>query len=124
MIVGVPKEIKTAEHRVALVPAGVESLVGDGHSVLVEHGAGIGSGFADEAYRVAGGTLVPRAADVWAKAEMVVKGKEPIEPEWPCMRKGQGVFTYFHFAASEPLTQAGIKAGVLGSADQAGEVPS
>src|SRR5438046_9831657 len=71
MIVGVPKEIKTAEHRVALVPAGVESLVGDGHSVLVEQGAGIGSGFADEAYRVAGGTLVPKAADVWAKAEMV-----------------------------------------------------
>src|SRR3989454_3725785 len=86
MIVGVPKEIKTAEHRIALVPAGVESLVGDGHSVLVEQGAGIGSGFADEAYRVAGGTLVPRAADVWAKAEMVVKVKEPIEPEWPCMR--------------------------------------
>src|SRR5881628_1106434 len=111
MIVGVPKEIKTAEHRVALVPAGVESLVGDGHSVLVEQGAGIGSGFADEAYRVAGGTLVPRAADVWAKAEMVVKVKEPIEPEWPCMRKGQVVFTYFHFAASEPLTQMSEVAG-------------
>src|SRR2546430_3476608 len=81
MIVGVPREIKTAEHRVALVPAGVESLVGDGHSVLVEQGAGIGSGVADEAYRVAGGTLVAKAAGVWAKAEMVVKGKEPIEPE-------------------------------------------
>src|SRR5881409_2178843 len=113
MIVGVPREIKTAEHRVALVPAGVESLVGDGHSVLVEEGAGIGSGFADEAYRVAGGTLVPRAADVWAKAEMVVKVKEPIEPEWPCMRKGQVVFTYFHFAASEPLTRAVIKSGCV-----------
>src|SRR5206468_330760 len=111
MIVGVPKEIKTAEHRVALVPAGVESLVGDGHSVLVEQGAGIGSGFADEAYRTAGGTLVPKAAEVWAKAEMVVKVKEPIEPEWPCMRKGQVVFTYFHFAASEPLTRAVIKSG-------------
>ena len=81
MIVGVPKEIKTAEHRVALVPAGVESLVGDGHSVLVEQGAGIGSGFADEAYRAAGATLVPKPADVWARAEMVVKVKEPIEPE-------------------------------------------
>src|SRR3989475_504823 len=79
MIVGVPKEIKTAENRVALVPAGVESLVGDGHSVLVEQGAGIGSGFADEAYRAAGATLVPKPADVWAKAEMVVKVKEPIE---------------------------------------------
>src|SRR2546427_514002 len=89
MIVGVPKEIKTAENRVALVPAGVESLVGDGHSVLVEQGAGLGSGFADEAYRAAGATLILKPADVWAKAEMVVKVKEPIEPEWPCMRKGQ-----------------------------------
>src|SRR5438309_926358 len=128
MIVGVPKEIKTAEHRVALVPAGVESLVGDGHSVLVEQGAGIGSGFADEAYRVAGGTLVPRAADVWAKAEMVVKVKEPIEPEWPCMRKGQVVFTYFHFAASESLTQAVIKSGIVAIAYEtvqlaSGELP-
>src|SRR5947209_13492272 len=113
MIVGVPKEIKTAEHRVALVPAGVESLVGDGHSVLVEQGAGIGSGFADEAYRTAGGTLVPKAAEVWAKAEMVVKVKEPIEPEWPRMRKGQVIFTYFHFAASERLTRAVIKSGAV-----------
>src|SRR5205823_10329662 len=124
MIVGVPKEIKTAEHRVALVPAGVESLVGDGHSVLVEQGAGIGSGFADEAYRVAGGTLVPRAADVWAKAEMVVKVKEPIEPEWPCMRKGQVVFTYFHFAASESLTQAVIKSGCVAVAYETVQLPS
>src|SRR5438128_5866856 len=124
MIVGVPREIKTAEHRVALVPAGVESLVGDGHSVLVEEGAGIGSGFADEAYRVAGGTLVPRAADVWAKAEMVVKVKEPIEPEWPCMRKGQVVFTYFHFAASEPLTQAVINSGIVAIAYETVQLPS
>src|SRR5216110_3643002 len=128
MIVGVPKEIKTAEHRVALVPAGVESLVGDGHSVLVEQGAGIGSGFADEAYRVAGGTLVPKAADVWAKAEMVDKVKEPIEPEWPCMRKGQVVFTYFHFAASEALTQAVLKSGITAIAYEtvqltSGELP-
>src|SRR5207247_3477124 len=114
MIVGVPREIKTAEHRVALVPAGVESLVGDGHSVLVEQGAGIGSGFADEAYRVAGGTLVPKAADVWAKAEMVVKEKEPIEAEWPCMRKAQVVFTDFPFAASEPLARAVTEPGIVG----------
>src|SRR5205814_989050 len=128
MIVGVPREIKTAENRVALVPAGVESLVGDGHSVLVEQGAGIGSGFGDEAYRAAGGTLVPKAADVWAKAEMVVKVKEPIEPEWPCMRKGQVVFTYFHFAASESLTQAVIKSGIVAIAYEtvqldSGELP-
>src|SRR2546422_11494602 len=124
MIVGVPKEIKTAEHRVALVPAGVESLVGDGHSVLVEQGAGLGWGFADEAYRAAGGTLVPKAADVWAKAEMVVKVKEPIEPEWPCMRKGQVVFTYFHFAASEPLTQAVINSGIVAIAYETVQLPS
>src|SRR5216110_3513064 len=124
MIVGVPKEIKTAEHRVALVPAGVESLVGDGHSVLVEQGAGIGSGFADEAYRVEGGTLVPRAADVWAKAEMVVKVKEPIEPEWPCMRKGQVVFTYFHFAASESLTRAVIDSGIVAIAYETVQLPA
>ncbi|PYP43061.1 MAG: alanine dehydrogenase, partial [Gemmatimonadetes bacterium] len=124
MIVGVPREIKTAEHRVALVPAGVESLVGDGHSVLVEQGAGIGSGFADEAYRAAGATLVPKPADVWAKAEMVVKVKEPIEPEWPCMRKGQVVFTYFHFAASEPLTRAVIKSGIIAIAYETVQLPS
>src|SRR6266404_5300192 len=124
MIVGVPREIKTAEHRVALVPAGAESLVGDGHSVLVEQGAGIGSGFADEAYRAAGGTLVPNAADVWAKAEMVVKVKEPIESEWPCMRQGQVVFTYFHFAASEPLTRAVIKSGIIAIAYETVQLPS
>src|SRR5438067_5040915 len=128
MIVGVPSEIKTAENRVALVPAGVEALVGDGHSVLVEQGAGIGSGFADETYRAVGATLVPKAADVWARAEMVVKVKEPIEPEWPCMRKGQVVFTYFHFAASEPLTRAVIKSGIIAIAYEtvqltSGELP-
>src|SRR2546425_13287724 len=89
MIVGVPKEIKTAEHRVALVPAGGESLVGDGHAVLVEQGAGLGAGVSDEAYRASGARLVPRAGDVWSKAEMVVKGKEPIAPEGPCLRGGQ-----------------------------------
>src|ERR1043166_2168346 len=128
MIVGVPKEIKTAENRVALVPAGVESLVGDGHTVLVEQGAGIGSGFGDETYGAVGATLVPKAADVWARAEMVVKVKEPIEPEWPCMRKGQVVFTYFHFAASEPLTRAVIKSGIIAIAYEtvqlaSGELP-
>src|SRR2546426_8793119 len=124
MIVGVPKEIKSAEPRVALVPAGVESLVGDGHSVLVEQGAGIGSGFADEAYRAAGATLVSKPADVWAKAEMVVKVKEPIEPEWPCMRNGQVVFTYFHFAASEPLTRAVIASGIVAIAYETVQLPS
>src|SRR5213594_2880485 len=128
MIVGVPKEIKTAENRVALVPAGVESLVGDSHTVLVEQGAGLGSGFSDEAYRASGAALLPRAGDVWSKAEMVVKVKEPIEPEWPCMRKGQVVFTYFHFAASEALTQAVVKSGITAIAYEtvqlnSGELP-
>src|SRR6059058_6070131 len=128
MIVGVPREIKTAENRVALVPAGVESLVGDSHTVLVEQGAGLGSGFSDEAYRASGAALLPRAGDVWSKAEMVVKVKEPIEPEWPCMRKGQVVFTYFHFAASEALTQAVLTSGITAIAYEtvqlaSGELP-
>src|SRR2546421_262731 len=128
MIVGVPREIKTAEHRVALVPAGVESLVGDGHTVVFEQGGGEGSGFSDEAYRGAGASVVPGPGEVWAKAELVVKVKEPVEPEWPCMRKGQVVFTYFHFAASEPLTRAGIRSGIVAIAYEtvqlaSGELP-
>src|SRR5213594_1816708 len=113
MIVGVPKEIKTNENRVALVPAGAESLAGDGHTVLVECGAGLGSGFADEAYTTAGATLAKSADEVWAKAELILKVKEPIEPEWPRMRKGQLIFTYFHFAASESLTKAIIASGSI-----------
>src|SRR6266487_3518402 len=124
MIVGVPREIKTAENRVAFVPAGVESLVGDGHTVLVEQGAGLGSGFADETYGAVGATLVPKAADVWARAEMVVKVKEPIEPEWPCMRKGQVVFSYFHFAASESLTRAVIDSGIVAMAYETVQLPA
>jgi alanine dehydrogenase len=106
VIVGVPKEIKTAENRVALVPAGAEALVGDGHTVLVERGAGLGSGFADDAYRAVGATLGGSADEVWSKADMIMKVKEPIEAEWKRIRAGQLVFTYFHFAASEPLTKA------------------
>jgi alanine dehydrogenase len=113
MIVGVPKEIKTAENRVALVPAGAESLVGDGHTVLVEQGAGLGSGFPDEAYRSVGASMRGSADEVWAKAEMILKVKEPIESEWKRIRKSQVVFTYFHFAASEPLTKAIIASGCV-----------
>lgn len=113
MIVGVPKEIKTAENRVALVPAGVESLVGDGHTVLVEQGAGLGSGFDDDAYRAVGASIAGSADDVWAKAELILKVKEPIELEWKRIRKGQVIFTYFHFAASEPLTTAIIGTGCV-----------
>ena len=113
MIVGVPKEIKTNENRVALVPAGAESLASDGHTLLVEQGAGLGSGFSDDAYRAVGAQVVPTADEVWAKAELILKVKEPIELEWPRMRKGQVLFTYFHFAASEPLTKAVIKSGCV-----------
>ena len=113
MIVGVPKEIKTAENRVALVPAGAESLVGDGHTVLVEQGAGLGSGFADEAYTAAGAQIAKSVDDVWARAEMILKVKEPIEVEWARMRKGQVLFTYFHFAAAEALTKAVLKSGCI-----------
>jgi len=113
MIVGVPKEIKTAENRVALVPAGAETLAADGHAVLVEQGAGLGSGFADDAYRAAGATIVAAAAEVWTRAELILKVKEPIESEWPRMHRGQVVFTYFHFAASEPLTRAVVQSGAV-----------
>ena len=105
MIIGVPKEIKTNENRVALVPAGAESLAAQGHTVLVEQGAGLGSGFTDESYVAVGATIVPTADEVWQKAEMIMKVKEPIEVEWPRMRKGQLIYTYFHFAAAEKLTR-------------------
>jgi alanine dehydrogenase len=128
MIIGVPKEIKTAENRIALVPAGAEALVAQGHTVLIERGAGEGSGFADDLFEAAGASIVPDVNDVWAKADMIVKVKEPIEPEWPRMRKGQVVFTYYHFAASEELTRAVMDTGVIAIAYEtvqleSGELP-
>ena len=105
MIVAVPREIKTAENRVALVPAGAHALRGDGHTVLIEEGAGVGSGFLDDAYRAEGASIVA-SDDLWARAELILKVKEPIEAEWPRIRPGQVLFAYFHFAASQPLTQA------------------
>ncbi len=124
MIIGVPKEIKTNENRVALVPAGVEALVGAGHTVHVERGAGEGSGFGDSAYVAAGATILPTADDVWAKAEMIFKVKEPIAIEWPRMRKGQLIYTYFHFAADEALTRAVIKSGAVAVAYETVQLPS
>src|SRR5215218_10166473 len=101
MIVGVPKEIKPDEYRVAMVPAGVEELTRAGHTVLIQTGAGAGSGIPDEQYAANGAEIVAAAADVWSRAELVVKVKEPLPDEWPHMRPGQTVFTYFHFAADE-----------------------
>jgi alanine dehydrogenase len=113
MIIGVPKEIKTSEHRVALIPAGVELLVAAGHTVYVEAGAGLGSGFADEDFIRAGARLAATAEEVWSRGEMIVKVKEPIAAEWPRMRRGQVIYTYFHFAASEELTRAVVESGAV-----------
>lgn len=113
MLIGVPKEIKTNENRIALVPAGAEALVAAGHQVMVEKGAGEGSGFYDRHYEAAGAKLIETADEVWSKAEMIMKVKEPIAPEWPRMKKDQLIFTYFHFAADEELTRAHIKSGAI-----------
>ena len=111
MIVGVPKEIKSNENRIAVVPAGAEALVSRGHQVLVEKGGGLGSGFADSAYETVGAEIVADVDELWQRAEMIVKVKEPIEPEYPRIRKGQTLFTYFHFAASRELTDAMLASG-------------
>jgi alanine dehydrogenase len=113
MRIGVPKEIKTNENRVALVPAGVEALVGHGHTVLVEKGAGEGSGFPDDLYLKAGAKIAPTADATWADADMILKVKEPIKVEWPRIRSGQVLFTYFHFAADEVLTKAHLESGAI-----------
>ncbi len=106
MIIGCPKEIKTREYRVGLVPGGVATLVGHGHTVLLEKGAGIGSGIPDDLYLAAGAQIVEKAAEVWSKAQMIVKVKEPIKPEYALLQEGQTIYTYFHLAADKPLTQA------------------
>ncbi len=113
MRIGVPKEIKANEYRVALVPAGAAALVQHGHEVVIEGGAGEGSGFSDDLYLEAGATILDTAEEVWATAEMIVKVKEPIEPEWSLIREDQLLFTYFHFAASEPLTRALMESGSI-----------
>jgi len=124
MKIGVPKEIKTNENRIALVPAGAEALVAAGHRVEVERGAGEGSGFPDELYVAAGASIGRDAATVWRNADMIMKVKEPIEREWPHMRRGQTIFTYFHFAADERLTRAHIDSGATCIAYETVELPS
>lgn len=124
MIIGVPKEIKTNENRIALVPAGCEALVAAGNTVYIERGAGEGSGFADETYTSAGGKILPSADEVWARSEMIMKVKEPIAVEWPRMRKGQVIYTYFHFAAAEDLTRAVIDSGAIAVAYETVQLPS
>ncbi|MGC3948708.1 MAG: alanine dehydrogenase [Chryseolinea sp.] len=113
MIIGVPKEIKNNENRVALTPAGTQELIKRGHRVLVQKTAGIGSGFSDEEYASAGAKLAGDAAEVFGAAEMIMKVKEPVEPEYKLIRKDQLVFTYFHFASYEPLAKAMIASGAV-----------
>lgn len=109
MIIGVPKEIKNNENRVALTPAGAKELVKRGHQVYVQHTAGVGSGFSDEEYTAAGAAILPTIEDVYGIAEMIIKVKEPIEPEYKLIKEGQLLFTYFHFASYEPLTKAMVE---------------
>src|SRR5580700_9606382 len=110
-IVGVPKEVKTDEYRVAMIPVGVEELTRSGHKVLIQAGAGQGSGIADEQYAANGAEIVELAAEIWGRADLIVKVKEPLPAEWPLLRAGQIVFTYFHFAADRGLTDAVLKSG-------------
>ena len=113
MIVGVPKEIKNNENRVALTPAGTQELVKRGHAVYVQTTAGIDSGFADDEYVKAGAKMIADPAEVFSLAEMIMKVKEPVEGEYKLIKKDQLVFTYFHFASYEPLTKAMISSGAI-----------
>ena len=116
MIIGVPKEIKEQEQRVALLPSLTNQLTRHGHSVLVERNAGLGSGYPDQDYVKAGAEIVEQAKEVFARADMIVKVKEPLEAEFPLLRRGQILFTYLHLAASKSLTEALLKSGVTGVA--------
>ena len=116
MVIGVPKEIKEQEQRVALLPSAANQLIRRGHSVLVEKNAGIGSGYADEEYVKAGAEIADTAKEVFARADMIVKVKEPLKAEFSLLRKGQILFTYLHLAASGHLTEALLKSGVTGMA--------
>lgn len=128
VIVGVPREIKRDEYRVAMLPVGVEELRRHGHHVLVERGAGQGSGLSDDEYAAQGAELVDTAEEVFGRADLIVKVKEPQESEWPLLRPGQTVFTYFHFAADRRLTEAILNSGCTAVAyetlrDEQGRLP-
>ena len=116
MIVGVPTEVKTREYRVGMIPAGAKLLTSHGHKVLVQQGAGLGSGIADEAYKTAGAEIVGSADEVWKRADMIFKVKEPLPEEYPRMREGQILYTYLHLAAAPQLTTELLKRGVTGVA--------
>jgi len=127
MIIGVPKEIKEGENRVALTPAGVHSLIYDEHTVIVETGAGLGSGLTDEEYAQEGATIASKK-DLFDRSELIVKVKEPLEQEWPYLREGKMLFTYLHLASSKELTKGLLKRGIIGIAyetvqDKHGNLP-
>ena len=124
MKVGIPKEIKNNENRVGMTPAGVAAMTARGHEVFVQHTAGDGSGFSDDEYVGAGAKIVPTIEDVYREAEMIVKVKEPIEPEYGLVRKGQLLFTYFHFACEKELTDAMLKSGAICLAYETVQLPN
>ena len=113
MKIGIPKEIKNNENRVGMTPSGVYELIQHGHTVYVQATAGEGSGFSDADYRQVGAEILPSIADVYAASEMIIKVKEPIEPEYALVRPGQLLFTYFHFASDRELTEAMVKSGAV-----------
>ena len=113
MLIGIPTEIKPSESRVGMTPAGVFELIRRNHAVIIQSGAGLGSGFSDEDYLDVGAQIRPSIEAVYAEAEMIVKVKEPIASEYPLIRRGQVVFTYFHFASSEALTEAMVNSGAI-----------
>ncbi|MCC8072274.1 MAG: alanine dehydrogenase [Bacteroidales bacterium] len=123
MIIGVPREIKNNENRVALTPAGAKELVKHGHQVFVQHTAGEGSGFSDALYEAAGAQILPSIEETYARAEMIIKVKEPIEPEYALIGAGQIVFTYFHFACDLPLTEAMMKSRAVCIAYETVQLP-
>ena len=124
MKIGIPKEIKNNENRVGMTPAGVAELIGNGHTVYVQHTAGEGSGFADKEYEAVGAQILPTIEDVYREAEMIVKVKEPIEPEYKLVRPGQLLFTYFHFACEKELTDAMLKSGAVCLAYETVQMPN
>lgn len=124
MIIGVPKEIKPSENRVAITPAGVLELVKRGHKVYVQSSAGVGSGFHDEAYEAAGAQMLHSIEEIYAVGEMIIKVKEPIEMEYALIKENQLLFTYFHFASYEPLTKAMINSGAICLAYETVELPN
>src|SRR5258708_1910457 len=127
-VVGVPREVKVDEYRVAMIPVGVDELTRAGHRVLIQAGAGQGGGISDEQYQGYGAEIVSAAAEIWGPADLIVKGKEALAEEWPLLRAGQVVFTYFHFAADRKLTDAVLRSGITAIAyetirDKNGNLP-